>query len=126
MKVAWPDGSVYIGNLWKGMRHGQGTYIFTDKKCYRGNWNEDKRCGAGFLYNKQGFIISSGIWRDDECIDDVSSKIVPRSERRRQSYLRQRSRQKENVNARIGIRTRETDIAAAAAFSKLDRKIQTD
>ena len=57
------DGSTYLGNLRKTLRHGAGTRIFRDGGIYEGWWQEDRQAGWGRLVHCDGdFYI--GDWKN--------------------------------------------------------------
>ena len=85
----WADGDMYVGELRDGKHNGQGTYTFVSGAKYVGEWREskyhgqgmytyadgskyvgeyrdDKRNGQGILYNVNGTVQESGMWRDDQ------------------------------------------------------------
>ena len=42
----WPDGSMYDGYVFNGLRHGFGTFVSADgQRSYRGQWQNGKRNG---------------------------------------------------------------------------------
>ena len=69
----WPDGEYYVGNYEDDMRTGQGTYFWPNGDKYVGEWKNDKRNGKGIFYNKDGKVITSGIWVDDK-LQDTDAK----------------------------------------------------
>jgi hypothetical protein len=44
-KVAWLDGSEYVGEFKNGMRHGKGRYTRKDGYTYDGEWKDDTMHG---------------------------------------------------------------------------------
>ena len=53
-KIEYTDGSVYIGTIKNGKRHGKGIFVFPDSTKYDGEWNNDERCGYGTLTYPDG------------------------------------------------------------------------
>jgi hypothetical protein len=60
------SGSKYVGEFRDGNYHGQGTYTWADGRKYVGEFQNDKSHGRGTLYNVNGTVFSSGMWRDDQ------------------------------------------------------------
>lgn len=84
--LEWPNGDVYRGDFWNGLRHGHGTLSFGDGSdyvgdwacnlfdgqgtrryangdLYIGQWRQGQRCGQGRLYFGNGDLHIGG-WRD--------------------------------------------------------------
>jgi MORN repeat len=58
----YKDGSVYVGQVRDGKRHGRGVLsVRTNGDVYAGNWRNDERHGWGVLTNADG-TVESGIW----------------------------------------------------------------
>ena len=68
----WPDGEYYIGEYKNDKREGRGTYYWPNGEKYVGEWADDKRNGKGSFYNEEGEIITSGIWQNDELVQENS------------------------------------------------------
>ena len=68
----WPDGEYYIGEYKNDKREGSGTYYWPNGEKYVGEWTNDKRNGKGAFYNEEGQIITSGIWQNDELVQENS------------------------------------------------------
>lgn len=66
----WPDGEYYVGDYKDDMRTGQGTYFWPNGDKYVGEWKNDKRNGKGVFYNKEGKVVTSGIWVEDKLQDN--------------------------------------------------------
>ena len=47
-------GDRYIGDYFKGRRHGQGTYLFADGRKYVGRFEKGRQSGEGRFYWKNG------------------------------------------------------------------------
>lgn len=58
------DGNYYIGETYKGNRHGFGVYIWKNNDFWIGNWKEDRRSGAGIYVYANG-NTQSGTWDGD-------------------------------------------------------------
>ena len=41
----YSDGSIYIGKLKNGLRHGLGRFVSVDGSFYEGSWSDDVREG---------------------------------------------------------------------------------
>jgi hypothetical protein len=72
-RIHYSDGSSYIGDLKKGVRHGVGVIIFSSGSRYTGNWKNNKRHGFGkYVYcndvegvkTEIGFY--EGNWKDNK------------------------------------------------------------
>jgi len=68
----WPDGEYYIGEYKNDKREGTGKYFWPNGEKYVGQWVDDKRNGKGTFYNEEGEIITSGIWQNDELVQENS------------------------------------------------------
>lgn len=55
----------YIGETYKGDRHGFGIYVWENKDFWIGYWNSDKRKGNGTLVKYNG-TVQTGTWEGDE------------------------------------------------------------
>jgi hypothetical protein len=66
------DGSNYVGEFRDDNYHGQGTYTFADGSKYVGEWRDDKYHGQGILYNVNGTVQESGMWRDGELLQSFA------------------------------------------------------
>ncbi len=64
-KFLFPDGSMYEGDVAKGLRHGQGVLYNPTLHClYEGTWDTGTRHGQGTLFydeNKKQFY--KGMWQ---------------------------------------------------------------
>jgi hypothetical protein len=65
-KYTWKDGSIYEGDYYGDKRQGKGIYLFTSGEKYVGEWMDNKRSGKGTLYDKDGTVLVSGNWENDE------------------------------------------------------------
>ena len=63
-------GDIYIGEFKDGDLNGEGTSINKDKEKYIGNFVAGKKEGKGVLYDKNGNIIKTGIWKSDEFVSE--------------------------------------------------------
>ena len=68
----WPDGEYYIGEYRNDKREGMGKYYWPNGEKYVGEWADDKRNGKGTFYNEEGEIVTSGIWQNDELVQENS------------------------------------------------------
>eukprot|EP00742_Colponemidia_sp_Colp-10_P002729 GILJ01002919.1.p1 GENE.GILJ01002919.1~~GILJ01002919.1.p1 ORF type:complete len:820 (+),score=104.32 GILJ01002919.1:264-2462(+) len=64
-RYSYPDGSYYEGQVYKGLRHGSGTFACADGVTeYSGQWEEGKRQGHGKLtYNSERTAYYDGVWK---------------------------------------------------------------
>lgn len=58
------DGNYYIGETYKGDRHGFGIYIWKNKDFWIGYWSNDKRKGSGMYVYYNG-NVQTGTWDGD-------------------------------------------------------------
>jgi hypothetical protein len=65
-KYTWKDGNKYEGDYYDDKRQGKGTYLFASGEKYIGEWLDNKRSGKGTMYAKDGSVIVSGEWVNDE------------------------------------------------------------
>ena len=70
----WPDGQSYEGTYSNDKRDGQGTYYWPNGEKYVGHWKADERFGEGIFYGKKGDIVASGIWEDDELVEEPNKR----------------------------------------------------
>ena len=49
----YPDGSKYEGQWKAGNRCGQGKYLYANGDWYKGNWKDNLKDGKGVYYHKQ-------------------------------------------------------------------------
>ncbi|WP_422858733.1 MORN repeat-containing protein [Flagellimonas sp. S174] len=70
----WPDGQSYEGTYINDKRDGQGTYYWPNGEKYVGHWKADERFGEGVFYGKKGDIVASGIWEDDELVQEPNRR----------------------------------------------------
>ncbi|MGB3607450.1 MORN repeat-containing protein [Psychroserpens sp.] len=66
----WIDGEHYEGTYKNDLRSGQGIYYWTNGEKFIGEWNDDKRNGRGTFYDKDGNVLTSGIWNDDKLVEE--------------------------------------------------------
>ncbi|MEM7107829.1 MAG: hypothetical protein AAF519_06360 [Bacteroidota bacterium] len=64
----WPDGQYYVGNYVNDKRQGTGTYFWPNGDKFVGDWQNDQRNGQGTFYNKDGKVVASGLWKNDELV----------------------------------------------------------
>ena len=60
----YEDGSVYVGDLSDGKRHGQGTHLPFEGDRYKGEWANDQKSGQGRLIYKDGSIYEGAFLSD--------------------------------------------------------------
>ena len=61
VKIKYPDGDKYVGNIQNGKRSGSGTYYYDDGDVYKGSWKDDKRHGKGKYTWYNGWYLT-GTW----------------------------------------------------------------
>lgn len=61
-KEVWRDGTEYIGQFLKGMKHGQGSMTH-DGKIYAGSWEKNAKHGIGFETQLLGNTRRKGEWK---------------------------------------------------------------
>lgn len=66
----WIDGEHYEGTYKNDLRSGQGSYYWTNGEKFVGNWEMDMRNGEGTFYDKDGKVLTSGIWEDDKLVKE--------------------------------------------------------
>ncbi len=67
----WPDGQSYEGAYVNDKREGEGTYYWPNGEKYVGQWKEDERFGEGVFYGKEGDVVASGLWEDDQLVQQT-------------------------------------------------------
>ncbi len=70
----WPDGQSYEGTYHNDKRDGEGTYKWPNGEKYVGHWKGDERFGEGVFYGKEGDIVASGVWEDDELVQEQDKR----------------------------------------------------
>lgn len=65
--MLYPDGERYIGQFWKGQKHGEGTIFYLNGSYYRGQWSNDLPHGDGFKFFKDGTRLE-GFWEKGRLI----------------------------------------------------------
>jgi hypothetical protein len=70
--LTFTDGRRYVGEYRGNKFYGQGTYTFADGSKYVGEWRDDKYHGQGILYNVNGTVQESGMWRDGELLQSFA------------------------------------------------------
>ena len=59
-KFLYPDGSTYVGQWKSGKRFGCGKYTYANGDWYDGNWKDDVKDGHGVYHDKATDSIYSG------------------------------------------------------------------
>ena len=65
----WQDGEYYIGSYKDDKREGFGEYNWPNGEKYIGEWSNDKRNGKGTFYDEDGKVMTKGIWKNDELVE---------------------------------------------------------
>ena len=73
-KETWPDGKVYVrevyGGQWKGgKKHGTGTTACKDGSMYAGEWKDNKKHGSGTFTDANGDKFKR-TYIDDQLVSD--------------------------------------------------------
>jgi hypothetical protein len=67
--IKYPNGSIYVGQVLKGKKHGTGTLTELSGATYRGEWKNDMRNGQGFQTLVLGYKLAgddyNGEWLND-------------------------------------------------------------
>ena len=64
-KYIFDTGDFYVGEFKNGLREGNGTLYYKNKKMqYKGKWKNDKRNGSGRYYYENGEYFI-GFWKDN-------------------------------------------------------------
>ncbi len=58
----WPDGNIYKGEYFNGLKHGKGVFYFANGKIFKGEWKNGQKNGNGEL--KIGEQVIKGIWNN--------------------------------------------------------------
>ena len=65
-------GDIYIGEFKNGVLNGEGTIINKNEEKFVGMFKNGKKYGKGTIYDKDGNIIKSGTWEDNELVSEES------------------------------------------------------
>jgi hypothetical protein len=67
---SWNDGEhhggPYRGQGDRDIRVGTGVYVFADGRRYEGTFDQNAFSGYGVMWNPDGTVQASGIWRDNQ------------------------------------------------------------
>ena len=108
------NGNKYVGEYKDGKRNGQGTFTWLNGDRYDGEWKDDKSHGRGIVYNVNGSIEESGIYKDDKLV--TSQYIDPNSFTR---IARNSTAPAVSDSQRQAIEQRERQVELEAGQSKL-------
>lgn len=72
--MVWEDKSKYEGDWKDGMRHGKGTFYYTNGDKYVGDWKDDVQDGKGIYYFQNGERYE-GDYANGERTEGVSIRI---------------------------------------------------
>ena len=64
----WSSGSRYEGSFKRSQRHGKGSLILVNGQKWSGKWKNNKKNGKGKVFDKNGEIIKTGLWEDDQLV----------------------------------------------------------
>ena len=62
--TTYPDQSVFVGELKKGIKHGFGKYVWSNGDSYEGSWKNNKMEGAG-IFRHVGDIPLEGNFKNN-------------------------------------------------------------
>jgi len=66
LDIRYENGDRYIGDLYRGLRHGRGVQHEALGGRYEGQWDYDKRHGQGTYTSKDSEYVYDGEWKDDQ------------------------------------------------------------
>lgn len=75
VSISYKNGDRYIGEIYKGKRHGYGIYYYANGNYWYGQYKDDVRCGFGALFTVENKLVI-GQWN----IEDTPRVIEPKQE----------------------------------------------
>ena len=66
--IEFDNGDIYLGETFKGVKHGLGIFLGVKGDAWYGDWKDGKREGVGIEFKKDG-TIKSGRWGNDKLIE---------------------------------------------------------
>jgi len=76
---SFQNGNRYEGNWGSGRMDGYGVYTWANGERYEGNYGGGRRNGEGTMYNADGSVKESGIWKNDKLVEAASTKVENQS-----------------------------------------------
>ena len=61
----YKTGAIYSGSWKGGLRHGNGTMVWTDTARYEGQWQFNQACGKGKFFHIDGDVYD-GEWKNNK------------------------------------------------------------
>ncbi len=100
------DGSVYTGQLKKGVPNGQGTLIYSDTSTYTGQFKDGLPHGTGRFEDVDGTVFD-GQFDEGDFIQPEQQGEANAPQERKQQQGRQPKRQQDNAGVQGGRQTRQ-------------------
>lgn len=95
------DGSVYTGQLKKGVPNGQGTLIYSDTSTYTGQFKDGKPHGTGRFEDADGTVFD-GQFDDGDFLQPEAQGAQDATQEGKQQQGRQPKRQQDNAGVQGG------------------------
>lgn len=73
--MVWEDKSKYEGEWKDGMRHGKGTFYYTNGDKYVGDWKDDVQDGRVFIISRTASVTKATMPTENG--QDVASTRIP-------------------------------------------------
>lgn len=104
--INFEDGSVYTGQLKKGVPNGQGTLIYSDTSTYTGQFKDGLPHGTGRFEDVDGTVFD-GQFDEGDFIQPETQGAQDATQERQQQQGRQPKRQQDNAGVQGGRQTRQ-------------------
>lgn len=65
VSITYKNGDRYIGEIYKGKRHGYGIYYYANGNYWYGQYKDDVRCGFGALFTVEN-KMAVGLWNIED------------------------------------------------------------
>ena len=65
----YANGDKYVGQMYEGMRYGQGIMHYANGEIYNGSWEDDMKCGHGTYTYKDGIMLEAE-WKNDSPVGE--------------------------------------------------------
>lgn len=99
--ITFEDGSVYTGQLKKGVPNGQGTLIYSDTSTYTGQFKDGKPHGTGRFEDADGTVFD-GQFDDGDFLQPEAQGEPDATQEGKQQQGRQPKRQQDNAGVQGG------------------------